>query len=66
MREFRKELREKMESLKVDQEFARRYVNDGFSGGESKRAEILQMAMLRPNSPFWTRPTADWTWTQCD
>jgi Fe-S cluster assembly ATP-binding protein len=48
MREFRKELREKMESLRVDQEFARRYVNDGFSGGESKRAEILQMAMLRP------------------
>ena len=48
MREFRKELREKMDSLRVDQEFARRYVNDGFSGGESKRAEILQMAMLRP------------------
>jgi Fe-S cluster assembly ATP-binding protein len=48
MREFRKELREKMDSLKVDQEFARRYVNDGFSGGEMKRAEILQMAMLRP------------------
>ncbi len=48
MREFRKELREKMDRLRVDQEFARRYVNDGFSGGESKRAEILQMAMLRP------------------
>jgi len=37
-----------MASLRVDPEFARRYVNDGFSGGESKRAEILQMAMLRP------------------
>ena len=48
MREFRKELRDKMDSLRVDTEFARRYVNDGFSGGESKRAEILQMAMLRP------------------
>jgi Fe-S cluster assembly ATP-binding protein len=48
MREFRKELKDKMASLRVDQEFARRYVNDGFSGGESKRAEILQMAMLRP------------------
>ena len=48
MRLFRKELREKMEELKMDPEFARRYVNDGFSGGESKRAEILQMAMLRP------------------
>jgi len=48
MREFRKELRDKMGQLKMDAEFARRYVNDGFSGGEMKRAEILQMAMLRP------------------
>lgn len=48
MREFRKELRDKMEQLRMDPEFARRYVNDGFSGGEMKRAEILQMAMLRP------------------
>ena len=37
-----------MEELRMDHEFARRYVNDGFSGGEMKRAEILQMAMLRP------------------
>ena len=48
MREFRKELREQMDELGVDQEFARRYLNEGFSGGEKKRAEILQMAMLRP------------------
>ena len=48
MREYRKELRSKMEQLRMDPEFARRYVNDGFSGGEMKRAEILQMAMLRP------------------
>jgi Fe-S cluster assembly ATP-binding protein len=48
MREFRKELRDKMTQLRMDLEFARRYVNDGFSGGEMKRAEILQMAMLRP------------------
>lgn len=48
MREFRKELREKMDQLRMDPEFARRYVNEGFSGGEMKRAEILQMAMLRP------------------
>jgi Fe-S cluster assembly ATP-binding protein len=48
MREFRKELRDKMSQLRMDEEFARRYVNDGFSGGEMKRAEILQMAMLRP------------------
>lgn len=48
MRQFRKELTEKMDQLRMDTEFARRYVNDGFSGGEMKRAEILQMAMLRP------------------
>lgn len=48
MREFRKELKQKMEQLQMDPEFARRYVNDGFSGGEMKRAEILQLAMLQP------------------
>ena len=48
MRQFRKELREKMGQLQMDTEFARRYVNDGFSGGEMKRAEILQLAMLQP------------------
>ncbi len=48
MREFRKELKEKMAHLRMDVEFARRYVNDGFSGGEMKRAEILQLAMLQP------------------
>ncbi|MBM3953894.1 MAG: Fe-S cluster assembly ATPase SufC [Planctomycetes bacterium] len=48
MREFRGELKAKMADLSIDQEFARRYVNDGFSGGEMKRAEILQLAMLRP------------------
>ena len=48
MREFRKELKSKMEQLQINMEFARRYVNDGFSGGEMKRAEILQLAMLQP------------------
>jgi Fe-S cluster assembly ATP-binding protein len=48
MREFRKELKERMEQLRMDPEFARRYVNEGFSGGEMKRAEILQLAMLQP------------------
>lgn len=48
IRQFRELLFEKMELLKVDQEFARRYVNDGFSGGEKKRAEMLQMAVLQP------------------
>ncbi|UCC89033.1 MAG: Fe-S cluster assembly ATPase SufC [Anaerolineales bacterium] len=46
--EFRKMLTEKMELLQMDKSFARRYLNDGFSGGEKKRAEILQMAMLEP------------------
>ena len=48
MREFRSELKAKMSELEMDSDFARRYVNDGFSGGEMKRAEILQLAMLRP------------------
>lgn len=46
--EFRKEVKQKMELLKMDPSFAGRYLNDGFSGGEKKRAEILQMAMLKP------------------
>jgi Fe-S cluster assembly ATP-binding protein len=46
--EFRRMLKQKMELLKVPQEFAGRYLNDGFSGGEKKRAEILQMATLEP------------------
>lgn len=48
MRDFRSELKSKMQELSMDSDFARRYVNDGFSGGEMKRAEILQLAMLRP------------------
>jgi len=47
--EFYKRLEEKMKLLQMDSSFARRYVNDGFSGGEKKRAEILQMAMLEPS-----------------
>lgn len=47
--EFRKMLKSKMEMLKMDQAFAGRYLNDGFSGGEKKRAEILQMAALQPS-----------------
>lgn len=48
MREFRKELKQRMEELGMDTEFARRYLNEGFSGGEKKRMEILQLAMLAP------------------
>ncbi len=48
MREFRRELNAKMKEFNVDPSFARRYLNDGFSGGEKKRTEVLQMAMLEP------------------
>jgi len=46
--EFRKLLTAKMEMLKMDTSFAGRYLNEGFSGGEKKRAEVLQMAILQP------------------
>jgi Fe-S cluster assembly ATP-binding protein len=46
--QFRKLLNEKMDMLGIDKSFARRYLNEGFSGGEKKRAEILQMALLEP------------------
>jgi Fe-S cluster assembly ATP-binding protein len=46
--EFRKELLATMEDLKISRELAQRYINDGFSGGEKKRVEILQLAMLKP------------------
>jgi Fe-S cluster assembly ATP-binding protein len=47
-REFRPLLQERLQLLKVDNSFVNRYLNDGFSGGEKKRAEVLQMALLRP------------------
>ena len=47
-KEFRAMLKERMGLLKMDESFAGRYLNDGFSGGEKKRAEILQMAILKP------------------
>ena len=46
--EFRQMMLDKMSLLKMDRSFARRYLNEGFSGGEKKRAEILQMALLEP------------------
>ncbi|MGW8318717.1 MAG: Fe-S cluster assembly ATPase SufC [Candidatus Promineifilaceae bacterium] len=45
---FRRMLKERMDALNIDHKFAGRYLNDGFSGGEKKRAEILQMATLEP------------------
>jgi len=47
-REFRRLMKEKMKILKMDESFATRYLNEGFSGGEKKRAEILQLALLEP------------------
>jgi Fe-S cluster assembly ATP-binding protein len=50
VREFRTLLNEKMQLLKVPDEMARRYLNDGFSGGEKKKIEILQMGVLQPRT----------------
>ena len=48
MRDFRNRMREKMALLRMDESFASRYVNEGFSGGEKKRLEMLQMAVIEP------------------
>jgi Fe-S cluster assembly ATP-binding protein len=49
VKEFGQVLRRNMELLRIDPEFTKRYLNEGFSGGEKKRAEILQLAMLKPD-----------------
>ncbi len=49
LKEFRAELKENMRGLSMDKSFANRYLNEGFSGGEKKRLEILQMALLKPD-----------------
>jgi Fe-S cluster assembly ATP-binding protein len=49
VREFREKLLSTMKMLRMDEQFARRYVNEGFSGGEKKRAEVLQMGILEPD-----------------
>jgi Fe-S cluster assembly ATP-binding protein len=48
VREFRTQLMDAMAVLKMDESFVRRYLNEGFSGGEKKRAEVLQMSLLKP------------------
>ena len=63
--EFRKLLQENMEMLKIDRSMTSRYINDGFSGGEKKRMEILQMAVLHRSWRSWTRPTPASTSTPC-
>jgi len=55
-REFRAILREKLTALQMDEKFTKRYLNDGFSGGEKKRLEILQMAVLNPTIAFLDEP----------
>lgn len=54
--EFRKVLNEKLSLLKMDSKFTKRYLNDGFSGGEKKRLEILQMAVLSPKIALLDEP----------
>jgi Fe-S cluster assembly ATP-binding protein len=54
--EFRKILKEKMDFLHIESSFGGRYLNDGFSGGEKKRTEILQMAMLNPSIAILDEP----------
>jgi len=56
LKDFRRNLREKLALLKMDDTFATRYVNDGFSGGEKKRLEVLQMAMLKPKIAMLDEP----------
>ncbi len=56
IKEFRKTLRDGLALLHMDESFATRYVNDGFSGGEKKRLEILQMAVLKPRIAMLDEP----------
>ena len=60
IRDFIKKLDEKMELLNMKEEMAERYLNEGFSGGEKKRNEILQLLMLEPTLPFWMKLTLVW------
>src|SRR5690606_10631217 len=55
---FRRLLKEKMDMLGMDHRFAGRYLNDGFSGGEKKRSEILQMATLQPKIAVMVEPAS--------
>ena len=65
-REFDRLLRSKVAEVEIDPELVRRSVNEGFSGGEKKRNEVLQMALLEPTlSLCWTKPTPAWTSTPC-
>ena len=62
--QFLKLARAETKRLAMPDDMLKRNVNVGFSGGEKKRNEVLQMAVLRPRLRFWTRPTAGWTSTR--
>jgi Fe-S cluster assembly ATP-binding protein len=64
LKDFRRLVEQAMELTHVPREFSSRYLNEGFSGGEKKRLEILQLALQRPRSPSSTRPTRAWTSTR--
>ena len=61
MREFRTEIKAKMQELGMDVEFARRYLNDGFSGGKRSAWKFFRWPCCSPGLPFWTKQTAAWT-----
>ena len=54
-----------MKRLKMDPKFASRSVNEGFSGGEKKRAEVLQLELLKPKFAVLDETDSAWTWTPC-
>ena len=56
VREFQKYLKENLEKVGLQEEFLSRYLNEGFSGGEKKRAEVLQMAVLKPTISILDEP----------
>ena len=64
LKDFRKTVEAAMELTNVPREFVSRYLNDGFSGGEKKRLEMLQLALQQPRSRSSTRPTPAWTSTR--
>ena len=68
--DFKKKLKETMALLSMDESYAERDLNVGFSGGEKKKAEILQMLMLEPKNPSLSASKIAtsapvWTWTRC-
>ncbi len=63
VREFRKEMDAAFAELGVDKQFVSRYLNEGFSGGEKKRLEILQMLMLKPTFALLDETDSAWTST---